>query len=90
MAGHPPGRRLRGRRVTSLELARSRWQEADRVKDAFNAQVVKRREKWRKAPAGKEADKARRDLAEAIVQLSAAGTQERTAWRTWHALGRDG
>jgi hypothetical protein len=48
--------------------------------------VVKRRGTWRAAVPGKDADKARRALQDAIVQQSAAGISERDAWRTWHGL----
>jgi hypothetical protein len=74
--------------ISALDVARARWQEAERVKDAYDSMVVKRRNAWRAAVPGKAADKARRLLQEAIVQQSAAGTTERDAWKAWHALGR--
>lgn len=74
--------------LSALDVARARWQEAERVKDAYDAVVVKRRRKWRESVPGKASDRARRDLQEAIVQQSAAGATERAAWRAWHALGR--
>lgn len=73
--------------MTALALARARWQEASRVKDAYSAMVVKRRTAWRNAAAGKDADRARRNLQHAVDQLTAASAQERAAWRDWHALG---
>jgi hypothetical protein len=72
--------------LSAVDVARARWQEAERVKDAYDSMVVKRRNKWRAAVPGKDADKARRALQDAIVQQSAAGTTERAAWRTWHGL----
>jgi len=74
--------------LSAIDVARARWQEAERVKDAYDSQVVKRRGAWRAAVPGKDADKARRRLQDAIVQLSAAGQMERDAWRAWHALSK--
>lgn len=76
--------------LSVVDVARARWQEAERVKDAYDSQVVKRRGTWRSAVPGPAADKARRNLQEAIVQQSAAGRIERDAWRAWHALGTAG
>jgi hypothetical protein len=72
--------------LSALDVARARWQESERVKDAYDSMVVKRRNAWRAAVPGEGADKARRLLQEAIVQLSAAGATERDAWRAWHGL----
>lgn len=72
--------------LSAVDVARARWQEAERVKDAYDSMVVKRRGTWRAAVPGKDADKARRMLQDAIVQQSAAGKVERDAWRTWHGL----
>jgi hypothetical protein len=73
--------------ISALDVARARWQESERVKDAYDSMVVRRRNKWRAAVPGKDADKARRALQDAIVQQSAAGITERAAWKAWHALG---
>jgi hypothetical protein len=73
--------------LSALDVARARWQESERVKDAYDSMVVRRRTAWRAAVPGKQADRARRALQDAIVQLSAAGMQERAAWKAWHALG---
>jgi hypothetical protein len=76
--------------LTARDVAKARWQEAERVKDAYDSMVIRRRHKWRASVPGKEADRARRDLQDAIVQQSAAGKTERDAWKTWHALDRTG
>lgn len=76
--------------LTARDLAKARWQEAERVKDAYDSQVIRRRHKWRASVPGKEAGRARRDLQDAIVQQSAAGKIERAAWKTWHALAGNG
>jgi len=68
-------------------LAHIAYDEAARVEDAYSAQVVKRREKWRKAVPGPEAGRARRNLAEAVNQHTAATARKLEAWRAWHALG---
>jgi hypothetical protein len=73
--------------TTPRGLAHIAYDEAARVEDAYSAQVVKRRAAWRNAVPGKPADKARRALAEAVNQKTAATARKMDAWRAWHALG---
>lgn len=69
------------------DVARARYDEALRVRDAFNSQVVRRRAAWRGAPDGKAANTARRALAEAVAQQTKAEEDMRGAWKAWHKLG---
>lgn len=73
--------------TTPRGLAHVAYDEARRVEEAYSSQVVKRRKKWREAVPGKDADRARRDLAEALQQESRAHVIKLEAWRAWHALG---
>lgn len=73
--------------LTPRELAKTRYDEAARVEDAYSSLVVKRRGAWRTAPAGKDADRARRNLALAVAQKNKAALDKQAAWRAWHALG---
>jgi len=73
--------------LTPWDLAKARYDEARRVEDAYSSVVVKHRGKWRTAPPGPLADRARRALAMATAQLTKATMDKQTAWRAWHALG---
>jgi hypothetical protein len=66
--------------VTAADVRRERYNEAKRVREAYDVVTGRLRGAWRSARPGPDAEKARRKLSAALEQAREARVHEDAAW----------
>jgi hypothetical protein len=66
--------------VTALEVRRERFNEAVRVREAYDVVTGRLRAAWRSARPGTDAERARRKLSLSLEQARKAKSDEDAAW----------